>query len=190
MPSYEPAAATPASDDAQSRRRRKRPSPAIWKPERTDPRHGVHRADSISSTMPERSARKVEPAAYATAESAGMAEAGDQFVVPPVALNGYCPVELAANGRWTPGDLRWTVVHDGLIYRLSGNRQRQEFMANPDRYAPVESGKDCVLLADRRQEVAGSLEFCAIYMGRLYMFSSVESQARFNENPQRYTTGK
>lgn len=166
------------------------PVGGIMEPERSNRMPSAYRADPISSTMPERTAREVEPAAYAIAESAGIAEVGDQFVVPPVALAGYCPVELAANGHWTPGDLRWTVVHNGLIYRLSGNQQRQAFLANPDRYAPVESGNDCVLLVDQRRQAAGSPNFCAIYQGRLFMFSSAESQARFNSNPERYTAGR
>ena len=28
---------------------------------------------------------------------------------PPMALKGYCPVELCRNGRWVQGDPRWTV---------------------------------------------------------------------------------
>ncbi len=154
-------------------------------PERNPGLNGYH-ADPIAATAPDRASERVEPAAYATAESAGRAEAGDQLKVPPVALNGYCPVELVLNGRWTPGDLRWTVVHKGLIFRLSGDQQRRAFLANPDRFTPVESGKDRVLLVDQRKAVPGRLDFCAIYEGRLYMFSSEASQSRFNDDPQRY----
>ncbi len=155
-------------------------------PERSTLLTGAYRADSIALTIPSRLAERVEPAAYAMAESPGLAEAGDHLVVPPVALNGYCPVELVLNGRWVAGDLRWTVVHKGLIYRLSGDRQRREFLADPDCFAPVDSGNDRVMLVDRQRVVPGRPEFCAMYEERLYMFSSAASQSRFNGDPQRY----
>ncbi len=159
-------------------------------PERSTLLTGAYHADSIALTIPSRLAERVEPAAYAMAESPGMAEAGDHLVVPPVALNGYCPVELVLNGRWVAGDLRWTVVHKGLIYRLSGDRQRREFLANPDCFAPVDSGNDRVMLVDQQRVVPGRTEFCAIYEGRLYMFSSAAGQSRFNGDPQRYAAEK
>ena len=155
-------------------------------PERSTLLTGAYHANSIALTIPSRLAERVEPAAYAMAESPGLAEAGDQLVVPPVALNGYCPVELVLNGRWVAGDLRWTVVHKGLIYRLSGDRQRREFLADPDCFAPVDSGNDRVMLVDRQRVVPGRPEFCAMYEGRLYMFSSEAGQSRFNGDPQRY----
>ena len=107
-----------------------------------------------------------------------------------MALNGYCPVELSRSGRWVLGDLRWTVVHQGWIYRLSGAEQRQQFLADPDRFAPVNSGNDVVLSADRNRVVPGQTAHCAIYNGRLYMFSSADTQAEFNRHPERYVAGK
>jgi YHS domain-containing protein len=150
-------------------------------PERNAALPGAYRADSIASAPPDWQASRVEPAAYATAEPTA---------VPTVALGGYCPVELARNGRWVPGDLRWTVVHEGRIYRLSGAQQRQDFLANPAGFAPVNSGNDAVLLVDQNRTVAGQPAYCATYDGRLYMFSSADTQARFNSNPQRYAAGK
>lgn len=159
-------------------------------PERSTLLTGAYHADSIALTIPSRLAERVEPAAYAMAESPGLAEAGDHLVVPPVALNGYCPVELVLNGRWVAGDLRWTVIHKGLIYRLSGDRQRREFLADPDCFAPVDLGNDRVMLVDRQRVAPGRPEFCAMYEGRLYMFSSEANQSRFNGNPQRYAAEK
>jgi len=95
-------------------------------------------------------------------------------------------VELSLNGRWTPGDLRWTVVHKGMIYRLSGDRQRREFLADPDRFAPVSSGSDRVVLVDQQRLAPGRTDYCATYEGRLYMFSNTASRAQFNSDPQRY----
>ena len=95
-------------------------------------------------------------------------------------------MELVRNGRWTLGDLRWTVVHDGWIYRLSGPAQRREFQANPEAFTPAYSGNDPVLTVDEHRTVPGQLKYCATYNGRLYVFASAATQLRFDKEPQRY----
>ena len=100
------------------------------------------------------------------------------------------PWNSAGNGRWVLGDLRWTVVHNGGIYRLSGAEQRQQFLADPDRFAPANSGNDIVLSVTNNRSVPGQTAYCAIYDNRLYMFSSEATQAKFNRNPERYVTRK
>ena len=105
-------------------------------------------------------------------------------------LHSYCPVELTRNGRWTPGDLRWTVVHNGLVYRLSGPAQRQQFLADPEAFAPAYSGNDPVLAMDQHRTVPGQAAYCTTCNGRLYMFSSAATQSQFNSDPQRYAVGK
>jgi len=157
-------------------------------PERNPGLAGVYHANPIAVAASEALASRIEPAAYATAEPPAQVEVSDQIVVPPEALNGYCPVELIDNGRWTKGDLRWTVVHGGRIYRLSGPTQRQQFLEDPNRFVPVNSGNDPVLLVDENRTVVGRPAYCATYFGRLYMFSSAATQAQFNKAPGQYAT--
>ena len=159
--------------------------------ESSDALPGAHRADSIAATTSESPANAVEAAAYTTAESAARGEVTDDNVaVPSIALGGYCPVELIRNGRWTRGDLRWTVVHNGWIYRLSGPTERRQFLANPDAFTPAYSGNDPVLAVDEHRTAPGQATCCATYNGRLYMFSNAATQSQFNRNPQRYAVGK
>ncbi|RMG01331.1 MAG: hypothetical protein D6741_05335 [Planctomycetota bacterium] len=101
-------------------------------------------------------------------------------------VDGYCPVELVENERWVPGDERWAVEHRGRTYLMSGPEQQQKFLANPDRYAPVLSGLDPVAFLDGQQSTAGVTDYCVVYDGRLYMFSSADHLARFRQNPSRY----
>jgi hypothetical protein len=152
-------------------------------------RPGVGRADRIGTTTSGLSGR-IEPAAYAMAESPARPGAAVQNAVPSVALNGYCPVELTRSGRWVPGDLRWTVVHQGWIFRLSGAEQRRQFLADPNRFAPVNYGNDVVVSVNENRSVRGRATFCATYNDRLYMFSSAATQAEFNKHPERYATVK
>jgi YHS domain-containing protein len=107
--------------------------------------------------------------------------------VPPVALDGYCPVELGEGERWLPGDPRWPAVHQGLTYLFHGPAQRQRFLANPQRYVPAYSAHDPVLLVEGNRRIAGQADYCVIYDGQLYMFSSAATLARFKEGPERYT---
>jgi YHS domain-containing protein len=108
----------------------------------------------------------------------------------PAVLDGYCPVELVDFERWIKGSPRWTVVHDGRAYQLSGPAQNESFLNNPARYTPVAGGFDPVIATDEHREAQGSTAHCLIYQDRLYMFSSAESVAKFRENPRRYAEGR
>ena len=102
-------------------------------------------------------------------------------------LDGYCPVDLIEHERWTPGRTEFAVVHRGRTFHTSGVEQQKRFLANPERYAPVLSGFDPVLLVEGSREVAGKTDFCLVYDGRLYAFSSRSTLAKFRESPLSYT---
>ncbi len=107
-----------------------------------------------------------------------------QFNAPPIALKGYCPVELCRNGQWVQGDPRWTVIHQGVAYRLSGNEQRLQFLAHPEQFVPANEGNDLVISINQHRNVPGELSFCAAFKGRIYMFSSSATQLEFQKNPE------
>ena len=105
----------------------------------------------------------------------------------PLGLDGYCAVRLAETEQWVVGDPRWAVSYQGYTYQTSGPDLQRRFLANPSRYAPVVSGQDPVLALDEKCSVPGQTEFCVVYDGRLYMFSSAATLARFHQNPKRYS---
>ncbi len=137
---------------------------------------------------PVKSASVDRIAAVPGSDAAPVRRASDEeeLVIPPIGLGGYCPVELVLNGRWVQGDLRFTVVRQGLIFRFSGAEQRRQFLADSNRFMPVKAGQDVVLASEENRAVSGETTYCAIYQGRLYMFSSAASQSKFNQNPSRY----
>jgi hypothetical protein len=190
-PAPAPDASKPAGDSKPQATPPVKPVSLIGdiEPERNHSLIGARRADSIDATALGSWADRVEPAAY-TATEASSRPIADSIAGPRVALGGYCPVELSCRGRWAAGDLRWTVVHNGWIFRLSGVEQRRQFLADPERFAPVNSGNDAVLSVDENRAVPGEVAYCALYGGRLYMFSSAATQARFNRSPQRYAAVK
>ena len=69
---------------------------------------------------------------------------------------------------------------------MSGADQQQNFLANPDRYAPVMTGNDPVLAVDEGRQARGLTNHCVVYDGRLYSFSSISTLARFRQSPKRY----
>lgn len=102
------------------------------------------------------------------------------------ALGGFCPVELVENETWMKGDRRFAVEYQGRVYHCAGATQKRRFQTNPERYAPVLNGLDPVVYFDQGRSVDGKTEHCVVYDGRLYMFSSIQSLARFRQDPQRY----
>lgn len=105
----------------------------------------------------------------------------------PLALDGYCPVELMEQQLWTLGDPRWTAEHDGVEYRFSKEANMQRFLEAPGRYVPVHGGKDPVVLKRENKQISGQTDYCAIYKDRLYMFSNRDSLTAFRQNPKEYS---
>jgi protein disulfide-isomerase len=104
----------------------------------------------------------------------------------PLALDGFCPVELMEHHSWVAGDKRWGVVHLGRTYLFAGPEQWQRFFANPEKYAPALSGLDVVLAIERNQFVPGDRRYGGYYDGKLYLFSSEETLQKFDHEPHRY----
>lgn len=137
-----------------------------------------------------------KPQGAASPAGATMAAASPQIPPgnPPLALGGYCPVRLSESERWVPGDPRWGLVHEGRTYLFAGPAERDRFDAEPDRYAPILSGNDLVVLVEEGRTVPGRREHGAWFEGqregrfekRVYLFSSEATLARFDADPYRY----
>jgi YHS domain-containing protein/thioredoxin-related protein len=105
---------------------------------------------------------------------------------PLLGLDGFCPVQLVENSQWQPGKRAWGAVHRGRTYLFSGLEERNRFLANPDRYAPVSSGDDVVLLLDQGHSVPGHREHGLQFEGHVYLFASEVTLERFHSNPHYY----
>jgi YHS domain-containing protein/thiol-disulfide isomerase/thioredoxin len=106
--------------------------------------------------------------------------------VPPLGLDGFCPVTLAEQQRWQAGDRRYGVIHRGSLYLFASEAEKQRFWADPDRFSPILSGHDAVLATDQGTAVPGRREFGVTYQNRVYLFSSEDSRRQFSQNPNRY----
>jgi thiol-disulfide isomerase/thioredoxin/YHS domain-containing protein len=105
---------------------------------------------------------------------------------PPLALEGYCPVELCERQRWVLGNTNWGAIHRGRTYLFAGPEERRRFMANPDHYAPALSGDDVVLSLDHGRRVPGFRQHGVFFRNRVYLFASEQSLSVFAQGPDRY----
>jgi YHS domain-containing protein len=64
--------------------------------------------------------------------------------------------------------------------------ERTRFLANPDRYAPVNSGDDVVLSLDQGQSVPGHREHGVQFEGHVYLFASEATLDKFQSNRHYY----
>ena len=105
-------------------------------------------------------------------------------------LGGYCPVTLLGTpeqvGNWVIGDRRWGIMHRDRLYLFAAAAQRDQFLEDPDRYSPVISGYDPVVLAEHQQLVDGQRDFGVTYKGRIYLFASEATLKKFWQAPTRY----
>jgi thioredoxin-related protein len=103
-------------------------------------------------------------------------------------LEGYCPVTLVNSRAWVRGDRRWGANHEGRIYLFAGPAQQQQFLANPQVYAPLMAGYDPVRFAETGQLVAGQREF-GLYIsepGPIALFADEAALERFHANAGYY----
>lgn len=104
----------------------------------------------------------------------------------PVGLEGYCAVSLIDKRIWVEGRAKWGVRHRGRTYLFAGPEEQKAFLANPDRYAPGLSGDDPVLATDLGRKVPGQRQYGVSYRSKVYLFSSPDTKAAFEADPQKY----
>lgn len=141
-------------------------------------RHGQRQfSDQIAATMTSTPSKPTDAATEKTPEQEE----------PMVAMDGYCPVTLAATREWVKGDSEFSAEHRGQIYYLASAEQKSEFVADPQKFVPRLLGCDPVILRDTDLAVPGSIRFGAYYDDELYLFASQENRTAFKSEPQRYT---
>jgi len=105
---------------------------------------------------------------------------------PPLSIDGFCPVTLLESTRWQKGSVNWGAVHRGRTYLFISPEAQRQFLADPDRYAPVLSGCDPVIFAETNQLISGSHSIGLLMGGKTFFFASEESLARFELAPHVY----
>ncbi len=102
--------------------------------------------------------------------------------MPPIALESYCAVTLFEQKRWVKGDPQFGARHRGRTYLFVGQAECDRFFDNPDRYSPMLSGYDPVLLMESKKWVPGLRQHGIWQDGKMYLFASEQSLQQFWQN--------
>ncbi len=105
---------------------------------------------------------------------------------PQVGIEGFCPVVLVERRQWVPGDRRWGAFHRGTLYLFAGPQERDRFMLEPDRFAPVNDGKDVVASIEQGKSIPGRREHGVFFQDRVYLFANEASLDRFSRAADHY----
>lgn len=105
---------------------------------------------------------------------------------PLVGLDGYCPVTLRSTRAWKAGNKDFALDHDGQTFYFAAADMRDEFKANPRRFAPRLLGCDPVVLSESDLAIRGSVKFGAFYEGELFLFETADNRSKFRKDPTRY----
>jgi YHS domain-containing protein/thiol-disulfide isomerase/thioredoxin len=103
-----------------------------------------------------------------------------------VALGGCCPVSLVRDHRLIPGEPSVTADHEGQVYRFADADARRTFLQKPEPFIPANAGRCPVAQVDGGEARPGEPSWSVLYLDRLYLCGSEESQRRFLEQPERY----
>ncbi|MEC9092747.1 MAG: thioredoxin family protein [Planctomycetota bacterium] len=103
--------------------------------------------------------------------------------LPPIGLEGFCPVSLLKETRKIAGSQDWGCIHRGKIYFFTNQVNRDTFLKTPDRYAPVLAGYDVVIYEETGKLVEGKSEFGGFVGTKanrvVFLFASEENKNKF-----------
>lgn len=106
---------------------------------------------------------------------------------PIVAMDGFCPVTLWRTRQWVKGSRTHGADYQGVRFYFQTRADRDDFIAEPSRYAPQLLGCDPVLLHETERAIAGTPKFAAYFDGELYFFADANHRNRFKAAPEQFT---
>jgi YHS domain-containing protein len=109
-------------------------------------------------------------------------EADDHHYV----MEGYCPVSIQEQGIWVRGSYQNLVKYEGRKYLLAGEKEKQLFLEDTQRYVPALGGDCIVSLTDDGKLVPGSVYHTLIFEGKLYLFAGSDQEQAFHAEPTNY----
>jgi len=105
---------------------------------------------------------------------------------PVVGLDGFSPVALTKQRKWTRGIARHAWDYKDVTYYMSTREELLAFRNDPESFAPRLLGCDPVILWETDRAIAGNIEFGAFYDGELFLFKTDERRKQFKTNPEKY----
>ena len=106
---------------------------------------------------------------------------------PLVAMEGYCPVTLWRTRQWIKGSKKYGADYQGVRYYFQTLEDRDDFIAEPARYAPQLLGCDPVVLRETERAIVGTPKFAAFFDGELFLFTNYDHRVKFKAHPEQFT---
>ena len=104
-----------------------------------------------------------------------------------VGLDGFCPVTLWRTRAWSKGKPAFGADYQGVRFYFTSLEDRDDFIAEPGRYAPQLLGCDPVSLWETERAIAGTAKYAAYFDGELYLFNAMSNRDRFKQSPPQFT---
>jgi protein disulfide-isomerase len=126
------------------------------------------------------------PSAAPSAAAPAQASAGD---IPELAMDGFCPVTVIREQRWTEGSPEYGVIHLGKLYLFVSEQAMQTFLADPAPFTPVLNEIDVVRFFEEKKIVPGKREWGVkdpVY-NRMFFFADEAARNHFEKSYDRYT---
>ena len=98
-------------------------------------------------------------------------------------LRGRCPVGMAAR-RLDPASAEIWTNYKGHRFEFATEEAKEQFLRDPEHYAPVLNGHCVVTFAKTGEKVVG--KFCREQDGRQYWFASKELREEFKADPDQF----
>lgn len=92
-----------------------------------------------------------------------------------VALKGYDPVAYFVDGKPTPGMDKFMAKHDGATYHFASDKNRDAFVAQPDKFVP-QYGGFCAYGAAKGGKFETDPTAFSVVGGKLYLNKSASVQ--------------
>ena len=113
--------------------------------------------------------------------------------LPPIGMEGFCPVTLMKQQKWVKGNEKWGCIHRGKLYLFSSRGALAMFQNEPDRYSPMLAGFDPVIYETRGELVDGKRRHGVFYGEEeqspvIVMFKTPATRKQFEDDPKRYIT--
>ena len=106
----------------------------------------------------------------------------------PLVAAGFSVVALRDQQQWVRGNNAYQAIFDGQLYWFANQRDKDIFIAAPEKYAPILGGDCIVTFAESEERIPGDPRYGIVHQGRIYLFADDTNRTKFQENAAHYAS--
>lgn len=108
----------------------------------------------------------------------------------PYGFGAFCLVSLLDDNQLRRGVDAYPCEYRGVKLCFYSAAHREKFLAQPERYWPVDNGNCLVTSRENQVNAPGDPRVGVLWRNRLWFFADRERQRRFMEAPDRFSEGR